>query len=67
MKNQEVTADTSGITFNIPQPTSYRLDWWQIEAHGFDKWINHLTEKRWFTQRICTRFTELCKEHFGWH
>ena len=58
MGNKEVTTDKNGITFHPPTHT-YMIEWWKLEYDGLAKWLEHLSEKRWFTDNMYTRLIEI--------
>lgn len=66
MANKEVTADNYGLTINHPPEQKYVIGWWQIEQDGFSHWHNQLMEKKWFSDEMSRKFTDLCIEHFNW-
>ena len=63
----KVTADNYGITITLQPSRKYIVGWWQIERDGFTHWLNHLSEKRWFTEDISRRFADICREHYNWN
>lgn len=65
MENQEVTTDNYGITIHHPPAQKYVIGWWQIEKDGFRHWLNHLSEKRWFSDRLSQLFIKMCRMHYN--
>lgn len=64
MAKTDIYADSHGIIFLINSTIRYPIGWWQIAKDGFSHWFNHLSEKRWFTNELGWKFTELCATHF---
>lgn len=63
MEYQEVITDDSGVTFFPDKPYRYHIMWWQIDSDGYELWINHLSDKNWFSDKIRRIFKNLCIEH----
>lgn len=64
METVEVSAMKYGIHFTLPDGNTYPIAWWQIEKDGFIHWHDHLKEKRWFSDEMSRKFTDLCMVHF---
>lgn len=60
MKKNSIYADISGI--HIPQPSGsqHTITWDNIRRTGYDLWIRHLSEKRWFTEELRNSFFQSC-------
>ena len=59
--------DASGITIYSPGSSGYRIEWWQIEKDGVDWWINHLSEKNWFSYEIRNEFIDAVYDKLYYH
>ena len=59
MSNVIIKKRKTGLVFFENGRLFYDLTMAQIRLHGIDFWLNHLSDKSWFTENVKSQFLEL--------
>lgn len=59
MSNVIIKKRKTGLDFFENGRLFYDLTMAQIILHGIDFWLNHLSDKSWFTENVKRQFLEL--------